>query len=143
MNLLGWNCKGLRGLQAVRKVTNMVNVHKPLLIFLSETKRRTVEMDWLRAKWKFDNYFTMDCIGRVGGLSLLWMEEVKVEVMSFSKYHIDVWVGDRGDPYEWHFTGFYGEPKTNRRHHSWDLLRTLKSQSTLPWFCAGDFNEIL
>ena len=61
-------------------------------------------MDWLRAKQNFDSYFTMDCIGRAGGLALLWMEEVKVEVMSFSKYHIDVWVGDSGDPYEWRFT---------------------------------------
>ncbi|XP_075654720.1 uncharacterized protein LOC142624873 [Castanea sativa] len=43
----------------------------------------------------------------------------------------------------WRFTGFYGEPETHRRHESWDLLRRLNQQSSLPWLCAGDFNEIV
>ena len=44
---------------------------------------------------------------------------------------------------EWRFTGFYGWPETQNRHLSWQLLKTLASQPTLPWMCMGDFNEIL
>ena len=59
------------------------NIHKPLLIFLSETKRRTVEMEWLRARWKFEKCFKVDCVGKARRLALLWMEEAKIEVVFF------------------------------------------------------------
>ena len=31
----------------------------------------------------------------------------------------------------------------HRQNQSWDLLRSLHSQSTIPWCYAGDFNEII
>ncbi|KAK3218164.1 hypothetical protein Dsin_012134 [Dipteronia sinensis] len=34
-----------------------------------------------------------------------------------------------------------GDPE--QRHYGWILLRRLRDLSRLPWFCAGDFNEIL
>ncbi|XP_074293319.1 uncharacterized protein LOC141620310 [Silene latifolia] len=44
---------------------------------------------------------------------------------------------------EWRVTGFYGWPSVSDRHLSWALLRLLHGQSSLPWICIGDFNEIL
>ena len=38
--------------------------------------------------------------------------------------------------------GFYGDPSTSKRHISWELLETLKNQSTLPCVVFSDFNEI-
>ncbi|KAK2662512.1 hypothetical protein Ddye_001086 [Dipteronia dyeriana] len=43
----------------------------------------------------------------------------------------------------WRLTGFYGNPKTDQRHHDWTLLRWLHSMCNLHWIVAGDFNEIL
>ena len=43
----------------------------------------------------------------------------------------------------WKFMGFYGAPKTHRCSDSWNLLRNLHNQFTLPWLCEGDFNELL
>ncbi|KAL0388103.1 UNVERIFIED_CONTAM: putative mitochondrial protein [Sesamum radiatum] len=43
----------------------------------------------------------------------------------------------------WRFSGVYGEPDTQKRVHFWALLRQLHFQSSRPWLCAGDFNEIL
>lgn len=37
---------------------------------------------------------------------------------------------------------FYGHPDASKRHISWELLVTLKNQSTLPWVVFGDFNQI-
>ena len=68
----------------------MVHQNKPLVVFLMETKRKNHEMEWLRSRWKFDRCFTVDGMGRGGGLALLWMMEAGIEVLSFSKYHIDV-----------------------------------------------------
>ena len=84
----------------------------------------------------------MESVGRGGGLALLWMTKVQVEVKSFSVQHIDVNFGDSNGANVWRFTGFYGSLEVSQRNRSWDTLRQLKNQSSFPWLCAGDFNEI-
>ncbi|OMO96399.1 reverse transcriptase [Corchorus capsularis] len=79
---------------------------------------------------------------RAGGLALLWQDPSLINIVSFSSSHIDANVRSSTNR-EWRLTGFYGRPETSRRHESWDLLRQLSEQSTLPWMCVGDFNEIL
>ena len=37
----------------------------------------------------------------------------------------------------------YGDAKTHLRFKTWDMLKYIKSASTLPWVCMGDFNEVL
>ena len=143
MNLLSWNCRGLGGLRAVHEVTKMVTKYKPQVIFLIETKKKSHEMEWLRSRWKFDRCFLVDGIGRGGGLAMLWMEDAQVVIQSYSKYHIDVSLGQIGNGTAWRLTGFYGDPKTIKRRDSWQMLRKLKNSSQLPWMCIGDFNEIL
>jgi hypothetical protein len=32
--------------------------------------------------------------------------------------------------------------ETHRHHESWNLLRLLHQQSSLPWCCVGDYNEL-
>ena len=39
-------------------------------------------------------------------------------------------------------TGFYGNPITVNREHSWALLKQLCLKLDLPWLYMGDFNEI-
>ena len=90
----------------------------PLVIFLNESKRKTSEIEWLRLRWKFEKCFIVECVGKESGLGILWMEEVKVEIISFSRYHIDVRVGKNGGTKEWRFNGFYGDLETNRCHQS-------------------------
>ena len=75
-------------------------------------------------------------------LSLLWMKEVEVEVLSFSRNHIDARVGESSGN-AWSFTRFYGDRNASYRDQSWDLLRLLNQNNPLHWLCAGDFNEIL
>ena len=41
------------------------------------------------------------------------------------------------------FTGFYGEPVTQRRMDLWNLLRNLQGRFSVPWLCADEFNEII
>ncbi|KAK9750883.1 hypothetical protein RND81_02G228300 [Saponaria officinalis] len=47
------------------------------------------------------------------------------------------------DDIQWRVTGFYGWPLIQDRHLSWQQLRILAAQSTSPWLCVGDYNEIL
>ena len=59
-----------------------------------ETKKKSEEMECLRSRWCYDNNFTVDCMGRGGGLALLWMKKAEVEVLSFFRNHIDARVGE-------------------------------------------------
>ena len=67
---------------------------------------------------------------------------MNLKVEKSSKNHIDCIIG-KGSEGAWRFTGFYGEPNTQKRHESWDFLWQLNSQNSLPWLCLGDFNVIL
>lgn len=63
---------------------------------------------------------------------------------SKSKNHVDLEVLETGGA-KWRFTGIYGEPQSELRYKTWELLDWLRRQDDdhLPWLCAGDFNEIL
>ena len=75
-------------------------------------------MDLLRSRWKFDECFSVDCVGRGGGLVLLWRNDMIVEVLSYSRFHIDVQVCEHNGDKPWRFIGFYGKPYTSKRQES-------------------------
>ncbi|KAM0846534.1 hypothetical protein ACQ4PT_055614 [Festuca glaucescens] len=98
-------------------------------------------MDKLKWSLGFKNGVAMDCDGRSGGLALWWRDGIDVSVRPWCQYYIDAelrWAGK-----SWRFSGVYGEPRTDMRHKTWEVLRYLKFQDDLPWICAGDFNEAL
>lgn len=90
----------------------------------------------------FEEAFSVNCVGRSGGLTVLWRYENMCTILNYSQNHIDMKISDlsQGD---WRLTGFYGFPETTRRRQSWALLRNLASLDTLPWCVIGDFNDIL
>jgi hypothetical protein len=62
--------------------------------------------------------------------------------LPYSSYHIDVIISEGGaDP--WRLTCVYGEAQISERHKTWDMIKSIKQNSSLPWVCIGDFNEVL
>jgi hypothetical protein len=80
--------------------------------------------------------------GRSGGLLLLWKKEVVVGLRYKMENFIDVTIGS-GLENIWRFTGLYGEPKWQDKYKTWQHLRDLHAQSSMPWVVMGDLNEIL
>jgi hypothetical protein len=144
MKLLSMNCRGLGWPEAVQEVRSFIQLHRPTLVFLSETRLFNNLVDGLKRDFGLPNGIGVGTFGRGGGLALLWTHEVCVKLQSYDKLHIDVMIVDQTTDAElWRFTGFYGEARRERRHRSWELMEFLSTQSMAPWFCAGDFNEIL
>lgn len=115
-----------------------------MVVFLSETRIFSNNVESLRRSLGFPNGVGVGSFGCGGGLALLWVNEVCVKLQSYDKLHIDVMVVNPTSGAElWRFTGFYGETQRDLRYRSWDLLRFLNTQSKVPWFCVGDFNETL
>jgi hypothetical protein len=111
------------------------------VVFLCETKKRARAMDKIKWRLGFKNGVAADCDGRSGGLALWWRDGVEVTVRPWCQYYIDAVITFEGKT--WRFTGIYGEPRTDMRHKTWEILRFLRAQDNLPWLCAGDFNEIV
>ena len=129
-----------------RSVDGLLELKKaedPDVLFLSETKLDKEGMKRIKVLLDMPNMEVKDCVGRSGGLALLWKGDVNLVVNpGMSRYHIDAVVtGDDG--FVWRLTRIYGEPQTGSKEKTWKLLRTLHGQSSLPWMCFGDFNEIL
>jgi hypothetical protein len=79
---------------------------KPKMVFLLETKLQQNKMEVIKAKASFDNVFTMDCVGRSGGLALLWNNEEGVKIQNYNHHHIDEIAKPLNEGETWKFTGF-------------------------------------
>ncbi|KAK2646330.1 hypothetical protein Ddye_021525 [Dipteronia dyeriana] len=99
-------------------------------------------LESIQVKLGFAGNLVVDCVGKGRGLCLLWTDNMKVDLLSYTRFHIEVRIISYG-AVVWRLMGFYMEPDAPQRHHSWDLLRRLHGMANLPWLCCGDFNEIL
>ncbi|KAL5789754.1 hypothetical protein ACOSQ2_004642 [Xanthoceras sorbifolium] len=84
----------------------------------------------------------VNCDRRSNGLGLLWKDTIGVDLLSFSRFHIDVKISSHLNKV-WHLTGLYSNLELSQKVHGWTLLYRLSSMSSLPWLCRGNFNEIL
>lgn len=114
---------------------------KPQIMFIVESKYDAVKSERLKNSLNFNSCFCVSCRGKSGGLLLFWKEEMDISIKSFSEGHIDALIR-RKNGY-WRFSDFYGNPKTEKRIHSWNLLERLSEDNDTPWIVGGDFNEII
>ena len=141
MSCIVWNCRGLGNQRAVQELVDLVQKKAPLLVFLAEIWVDETRLNYVKDRIWFDQKFFVERINKGGGLALFWRDGIEVDVATSSLNHIDVTVNKSSDK-PWRFMSFYGEPKIEQRFESWGLLHHLHRQSSLPWLCAGDFNEI-
>lgn len=118
-----------------------MRARRPDVIFLFETLSFGVRLEALRVRLNFDSCFSIDVVGRSGGLAVLWNNNTHLSISSFSNNHIDMLANDPEGL--WRITGYYGFPDRGRRHLSWQLLRQLLAAHSCPWMCIGDFNDLL
>ncbi|GMI97858.1 hypothetical protein HRI_003455100 [Hibiscus trionum] len=143
MKLLSWNVRGLGQPQTVGRLNQKLRDENPCIFFLIETKLTAGRMAKVRKRCGFPNGIDVDAVGRSGGLSMGWKNSCDITLRSYSVRHIDVVIKDDSVGITWRCTGFYGNPETNRRQESWNLLRSLDDSPEMPWLVIGDFNEIL
>ena len=141
MSAISWNCRGPGNPLIVNALQKIVLEKDPILVFLMETKFDVTEMDGIKQKIERQQGLVVPSIRRAGGLALLWMKPLQVDILSYSPRHIDAIVNEEQGMKQWRFTGFYGHPETKKREEPWILC--LSRRSILPWVCMGDFNEIM
>jgi hypothetical protein len=107
-----------------------------------ETHLPKARVEALARTLGYDNGFAVSSTGRSGGLGVFWNNEIKVEILPYSRYHIDARITE-GEDEPWRLTCVYGEAQTSERYKTWDMMKRIRAASSLPWMCIGDFNEVL
>ena len=126
----------------MNELAEMVLAKDPSIVFLAKTWADEVRLKDVKRKIQFKNIFVSPRTSRGGGLVLFWRSSIDILVEGSDKNHIDMIINKNKET-DWHFTGFYGEPDTQKWIKYWNLLRTLKRKFQSPWLCAGDFNELV
>lgn len=65
---------------------------------MSETLVNSNKIELLCSKFKFSNWFAVDCVGRSGGLAIFWKRSFDCVVLDSSNNHIVVQVNNNGSP---------------------------------------------
>jgi len=113
MSCIVWNCRGLGNQLAIQELVELVQVKAPAVVFLAETLANEARLDYVKERIWFDHKFFVPRITRGGRLVFYWRSDIEVEVVASSLNHIDAII-NKSSVSAWHFTGFYGEPKTHK-----------------------------
>jgi exonuclease III len=142
MSTFLWNCRGLGNAATVQELRDFAREFAPSILCVVETQIHKSRVESLAGTLGYDNAFAVSSTGRSGGLGIFWNNDIKVDCLPYSQYHIDAVVHT---PLEepWRLTCVYGEACVSERHKTWDMLKFIKAYSPLPWLCIGDFNEVL
>lgn len=142
MRTICWNCRGIGDPSMVRELKELIRECAPEVVCLLETQLSKQRVEGLTSVLGYDGGYAVGSSGRSGGLAMFWKSPISMRLLNFSKYHIDMVVTELGKE-EWRLTCFYGEAQRHLLQNTWDMMSFLRGESTLPWACIGDFNEIL
>lgn len=76
-------------------------------------------------KLRFHGCVVVEPRGKSRGMALLWRDNVDVDFINYSSYHISVSMMLTKQQPLWILIGFYGHPEAHKGKLSWQLLSTL------------------
>ena len=90
----------------------LVREKAPEVLFMMETKRSVDEMKWIQNEIHFDAMLAIPCLGRRGGLAMLWKDKVDLNIQTYNQNNIDALILTKQNM-SWRITGFYGKLVAN------------------------------
>lgn len=94
-------------------------LENPSVFFVMETWLKDVELETIILKYDFNYCLGVSYVGElkygVGGLALLWADQVKITVISYSLHHNGAFYEDDISGDNVLFSGIYGYPEEQRK----------------------------
>ncbi|KAF3457983.1 hypothetical protein FNV43_RR02645 [Rhamnella rubrinervis] len=81
ITILAWNCRGLRRKETINVLRGLVKKWKPSCLFLAETKCKSSGLLKLCKSLRFDHLEVVESIGLFGGLVLMWIKGIDIEIV--------------------------------------------------------------
>ncbi|XP_018463113.2 uncharacterized protein LOC108834268 [Raphanus sativus] len=119
----------------------MRRTYFPEVLFLMETMHSRNDVVDIQVWLGYDFVYTVNPVGKSGGLALFWRKCCKVEVLSADKNVLDVNI--KFDSLQFYLSGVYGHPVVGERRHVWERLQRKGINRKDCWIMLGDFNDIL
>lgn len=120
MDLLIWNCRGASNHRFKRNLRELVQIHRPKLMVLLETKVEFKEMGMFLNCMGFTASSHVDPIGRSGGIWMLWNPNfVNVQVIEASSQQIIATISRQDYP-DWLLSTIYASPSSVKRDEFWE-----------------------
>lgn len=89
MKIVSWNVRGLGNGPTFREAKIILQLYRPQIMFLCETKLTAKQMQNKCRELDYENCLEVRRNRLGGGLIILWNTDVMMEVKSYSKHHID------------------------------------------------------
>jgi ribonuclease HI len=138
-----WNCRGATNTSFYRYCKQYVDIHKPCLLVIMETRCDPSKLSRTFKLLGFDALAVTEVQGYAGGIAVAWKKEsITVDVCSrnFQFMHLKVKLEKGG---WWFFTPIYASPIEEKRRLLWNDLKVIASNMNDAWLLAGDFNDIV
>ena len=116
-----WNCRGAGKPATVRELRNTAKQLPPLFVCIVETQLEGSRVESLAETLGYNKGFAVSSSRRSGGIGLFWNDSIKLEVIGYSEYHIDVIVDDLVETKN-RMTFVYGEAQVSERYKTWSML---------------------
>ncbi|XP_028117920.1 uncharacterized protein LOC114315507 [Camellia sinensis] len=124
-----------------RTMRELVQIHKPELLILMETKVEFKSMGMFFNCMGFTAFAHVDPIGCSGGIWMIWNPNmVNVRVVEASSQLITTTISRQDFP-DWLLSAVYASLNNNKREELWEYLEAILQNMTDPWLVAGDFND--
>lgn len=93
MSLFSLNCR-VGNASTVRELRDFITKFAPSILCILETQISKICVEALAGTLGFDRAFAVGSEGRSGGLCIFWNNDLDINILGHSKYHIDatVWV---------------------------------------------------
>ena len=140
MSAIAWNCQGAGAFLTKQHLRELHRCFHPSFLFLSETKNNFSFMQDFQIEFGYDNLYTVDPVGRSGGLALFYMNASDVVINFSNTRMIDVEAQIEG--HKVYITFMYGDPVVEYHENVWERLLRMSATRTGSWLLMGDFNEI-
>lgn len=99
MKILSWYVRGLGKGRMFQEAQQLLQEHKPQLLFLCETNMTARKMQEKADKLHFQNCFEVSREGLGGELVMMWNSETMMEIKSYNKHHVDAVVHSENEIY--------------------------------------------
>lgn len=127
MIVLCWNCRGSGRAAVVRHLKVLVQNHKPLIIFLSETISYDVrKLSTLASSLGFMNCECVPSTRKLGGLLICWKANLHLQIVVSNEFLVNTLIQANHLCLDWQLTFVYGPSKPYLKHLFWDHLKLLE-----------------
>ncbi|KAG7583540.1 Reverse transcriptase zinc-binding domain [Arabidopsis suecica] len=126
---------------AIPRLKDLRKKHFPEILFLMETMQCRDSLLDLQVLLGYDRLFTVEPVGKCGGLALLWKNSCQLDILFEDKNLIDAQVQFGSSNF--FLSCVYGDPDCSKRKVVWEKIIRLGVGRKDRWCMVGDFNATL